>query len=141
MRAFSIFALALLLAGRAEAGCLAYGRPVQLDGTLFFREYPGPPNYDDKSQPVTFWFLSPTQPICVDADPDPAARAVNVAVEELREIQVIPPFPPGNGAFRSFRGKQVRLTGVLHGRTGKEQKTPVFLGDARIEQPAKKPGS
>lgn len=131
--------LTLLLAGRAEATCLGYGGSVEIQGTLTFREYPGPPNYDDKSPPVTVWFIAPAQPICVDADSDPAARAVNAAGRDLTELQVVSAFPPGPGAFRSVRGKEVRLTGRLRGRNDKEQKTPIILTEARVTQPAKKP--
>ena len=135
-----VTSVALLSGGRTSANCLAYGGQVHLQGTLSFREYPGPPNYDNKSPPITVWVVTVSEPLCVDVDPDAAARSVNVAAKDLSEIQTIPAYPPGAGAFRLLRDKPVQLSGVLHGRMGRDQKTPVVLTDARIEQPDKAVG-
>lgn len=145
MRPYAVLLLAALLAlspeasASASANCLPYGGQVHLKGTLFFREYPGPPDYDEKSPPVTLWFVTLEQPICIDADP--AAPSVNAAVQALKEIQVIPAYPPGAGAFRSLRGKEVQVSGVLHGPVGRDQKTAAVLVDTRVDEPAKHSGS
>ncbi|HLG89195.1 MAG TPA: hypothetical protein VKZ79_18600 [Alphaproteobacteria bacterium] len=90
---------------------------------------------------MTLWFVTLQEPICIDADPDPAVRPVNGAVAALKELQVIPAYPPGAGAFRSLRGKEVKISGVMHGRVGRDQMTAAVLKDARVDEPAKHNGS
>jgi hypothetical protein len=127
MRALLVLAV-LLLAAPAHADCLSYAGRVELDGMLVRRVYPGPPNYESVARgdrAETAWLLRLSRPACVAADArDPGG--INLAVEDLREVQLV--LTPEQ-LRRARAGQRVALSGALFGAHTGHHRTPVLLSD------------
>ena len=68
--------------------CLPYEpEVVTLEGIIFAKDFPGPPNYESSNngdQRMRYWLLRLPKPICVDRGDDD----INIRVVNIREVQL-----------------------------------------------------
>ena len=68
--------------------CLPYEpEVVTLEGVVFAKDFPGPPNYESTQngdQRMRYWLLRLPKPICVDQGDDD----INIRVANVREVQL-----------------------------------------------------
>lgn len=60
---------------------------VTLEGIIFVKDFPGPPNYESSKkgdQRMRYWLLRLPKPICVDRGDDD----INIRVANIREVQL-----------------------------------------------------
>ncbi len=129
-----IFLALLLLAGRSsefqQQPCLHYGpAAVTLDGTLVWRAYAGPPNYDSVrqgDQPDTALILTIPKPICVA--PDSASDDGDKQLESgVRELQLAIGTDSVWAQLRAVHSSRLRVTGELFHAISGHHRTRVLL--------------
>jgi len=114
----------LLLLGAATPGALAQclkcqPNPVTLQGVVYAKDYPGPPNYESirrGDERMRYWILRINKSICVEGDDFDHARASNV-----RDLQLVFPDESFYKKYRAsvLRGARFRVVGSLfHQETG-----------------------
>ena len=118
----SVFLLALIISApmAARPQCLeTEPAPVTLSGTIYAKNFPGPPNFDSiraGDERMRYWIFRLDKPICVEGDSFDNTRAFKV-----RDLQLV--FP--DGSFYTHYRRYVRehrrfkVTGSLfHRNTG-----------------------
>lgn len=124
----AVAAALIAAASPVQAQCLAYGRRVQLSGTLERRTFPGPPEYESIAagdEPETVWLLALDQPSCIAADPRDAS-GINHAVGAARQVQLILTADQYR-LYAKWIGTRAVLRGKLFGAATRHHRTPVLL--------------
>lgn len=142
---FLLFFLLLLFACSApkkqssvqEKKCLDYGPQikVQLEGQLYEKSFPGPPNYTDiknGDKEETFWFIKTPKGFCVnDKGDDWAGKLVNQTdVQLIMRVELIDWYE----TKKFFLGQKVIVTGTLFPQMSGHHRTEVLITVESLEK-------
>ena len=118
----SMFLLALIISApmAARSQCLeSEPAPVTLTGTIYAKNFPGPPNFDSiraGDERMQYWIFRLDKPICVEGDSFDNTRAFNV-----RDLQLVFPDRSFYTQYRRYvrEHRRFKVTGSLfHQQTG-----------------------
>ena len=129
-----VFPIVLITAAvpSIAGGCLSYKGQVTLRGILSKQTFPEQPSYDSIAKgdrPATYFFVSPTKPICVAAG-DPEKYEDTEA--KVTIVQLVFPYNVnGYAPLRPYLGKQVICRGTLFHAVSGHHHSSVLLGEAR----------
>ncbi len=112
--------------------CLNYGEVIALKGVLSRHTFPEQPNYESIANgdaAATYFFVSPSAPVCVAAG---AGQSDEPAEPSVKRIQLV--FAPGTNGYaplRPYLGRQVDCAGSLMHAISGHHHSPVLLLGAR----------
>jgi len=124
----------ILVASTSQADeCLGYAGTVRIEGTLSRHTFPEQPGYESIANgdaKATYFFLSPSKPICVA---EGSADNNEPAEPSVRRVQLVfasdtrKPYD----LLRPSLGKKVSCSGSIYHAISGHHHSPVLLGDAK----------
>ena len=107
--------------------CLNYEpQKVQLEGVLYKKAFPGPPNYQDikkGDEEEIYWLIKTTEPFCVNK----SSYVEGDELHGLSEVQLVVDGLNFYNSNRQLLGKKVILTGTLFPQITGHHKTEVLI--------------
>lgn len=114
--------------------CLNYEPDViQLEGELYKKSFPGPPNYEDikkGDEEEIYWLIKTAKPFCVN-------KSSYVEGDELHGLSEVQLVVDGLNFYNSKRhllGKKVILSGTLFPQITGHHKTAVLITVEKLEK-------
>jgi hypothetical protein len=124
------------LPAKAVGHCLNYGpQRVQLEGTLYQKSFPGPPNYEDikkGDKEKIYWLIRTTKKFCVNDSKDNWAGKL-VDQSEVQLVIMEPVFELYE-TRKSFLGHKVIVNGTLFPQMSGHHKTAVLMTVKSLEK-------
>ena len=116
--------------------CLNYGpQKVQLEGQLYRKSFPGPPNYTDvkeRDKEENFWLIKASKGFCVnDNGDDWAGKLVN---QTDIQLVIMPELIDWYETKKSLLGQKVMVTGTLFPQMSGHHKTEVLINVESLEK-------
>jgi len=136
---FSLFLFACSASSEKQSSslkekCLNYEpKKVQLEGELYKKSFPGPPNYEDiKSgdEEEIYWLIKTTKPFCVNK----SSYVEGDELHGLSEVQLVVDGLDFYNSKRHLLGKIVVLSGTLFPQITGHHKTEVLITVETLEK-------
>jgi hypothetical protein len=117
-----------------EKNCLNYGPEVQLEGQLYKKSFPGPPNYEDikkGDEEELYWLIKTINPFCVSGN----GQLFEDEVQNQSEVQLV--ISSKLNFYRTKRdllNKNVVVKGKLFPQMTGHHKTAVLIDIESLEK-------